>query len=429
MNHPATIPFLVYGDKNGNIRDFPDLKMAGMSNSRFFLPEKKDIIELPKGSELFVLPGRLPIGCNPTSGEPFLFPADPDDPKKSIQAVAAFMAPAHTSTFNAAYQSKDDSAPLLPLFAYSSVGWYDDRFWVTAFRSDMDKRQDLDQFNQRVIQRNTTQKLKQYRSNRLVQHLGKCCLTYGCPAARNYFLNRWEAPLPTSPSCNARCVGCISLQPSGCCSSTQERINFVPTVREITEIGIPHLEYADQAIISFGQGCEGEPLLQSELIGEAIKTIRKKSSKGTINLNSNSSIPSSIEKLAQAGLDSLRVSLNSSQESFYNRYYRPTNYCFNDVKESISIMKKHGRFVSLNYFILPGVTDSFDEFNSLRKLLTNCKPDLIQLRNLNMDPLWYLNTIKFPQDSKSMGMRLWLKSLKQEFPALRFGYFNPSLSQ
>jgi len=426
--HPRKIPHLVYADQNGNITDFPHLKMAGMSNASYFMPTTKDIIELPEGSELFVLPGRLPIGCDPTTGEPLLFDTNPNDPSQKIQAVAAFMAPAHTAIFNAAYLTKDKNAPLLPLFAYSSVGWLDDRFWVTGFRSDIDTRQDLSGFNQSTIEIKTKNQLKRFQDNRLIQHLGKCCLTYGCPAARNFFLGRWEAPLPTSSSCNARCVGCISLQPSGCCPSTQERIGFIPTVKEIIQIGVPHLEEAEHAIVSFGQGCEGEPLLQAELISESIRQMRKRSGKGTINLNSNASLPASIEKLARSGLDSLRVSLNSCQEIFYNHYYRPTNYCFDDVKESIQIMKKHGRFVSLNYFILPGVTDSYDEFHSLCRLLSSCRPDLIQLRNLNMDPEWYLKTIKFPESNESMGILEWLKELKKGFPHLRFGYFNPALA-
>lgn len=428
MIHPDEIPYLIYGDENGEIRDFPHLKMAGMGNRHFSMPQTEDIIELPEGSELFVLPGRLPVGCDPYTGEPLLFRQNPDSPEKTIQAVAAFMAPAHTAIHNAAYQTDDTNAPTLPLFAYTSVGWYDDRFWVTGFRSDIEKRQDIDQFNQQAIQKKTKQKLKLFKNNRLIQHLGKCCLTYGCPAARNYFLGRWEAPLPTSPACNARCLGCISLQPSGCCPATQDRISFTPTPIEITQIAVGHLEQADRAIVSFGQGCEGEPLLQAELIAEAIQLIRKKCNRGTINLNSNSSLPENIQKLALAGLDSLRVSLNSSQEIYYNRYYRPTNYCLENVKESIKIMKRHKRFVSLNYFILPGFTDTPEEFDSLCHLLFECRPDLIQLRNLNIDPEWYLNTIEFPTESKSIGIRTWLDMLKKKFPVLQFGYYNPFLA-
>lgn len=426
MIHPEQIPSLVIADADGNITDFPDLSMAGMSGGRYVSPTLEDLIPLPEGSELFALPQRLPIGCDPETGEPLLLEENPYSPQKSVQAVAAFMAPAHTAIYNSAFQTCA-GAPTLPLFAYTAVGWYDNRFWITAFRSDMDKRQDCDQYKQATVTRNTKRILKDKRDNRLIQHLGKCCLTYGCPAARNYFLGRWEAPLPTSPQCNARCVGCISLQESGCCPSTQDRISFVPSPKEISQMAIPHLQHAPDAIVSFGQGCEGEPLLQADVLAKAIQLIRKNTTRGTINLNSNASLPDAVAKLADSGLDSLRVSLNSVQESYYNRYYRPKGYTFEDVKASIRAMKERNLFVSLNYFILPGITDSEQEFSTLCKFIESLGPDFIQLRNLNMDPEWYLRTIGAAPEQPTLGIRAWFAALQKRFPALKFGYFNPSL--
>ena len=283
------------------------------------------------------------------------------------------------------------------------------------------------QFNQQTINRKTSKKLEKHKSNRLIQHLGKCCLTYGCPAARNYFLERWEAPLPTSPTCNARCIGCISLQASGKCSATQDRIQFVPTAAEICGVAIPHLQTAEKAIVSFGQGCEGEPLLQTETIEHAIRNIRKKTDRGTINLNSNASMPDKVKRLVDSGLNSLRVSINSAQENYHTSYYRPQGFSLSDVCKSIQVMKEADAFVSLNYFILPGVTDSENEFNALRNILTTFKPDRIQLRNLNMDPEWYLRCITYDHSVKSMGMREWLSKIKTEFPELQFGYYNPPI--
>ena len=138
MIHPAKQPSLVYADALGNITDFQDLYAAGMSGGSFQLPPKSDFIPLPEGSELFVLPGRLPIGCDLKTGAPLLLEEDPYSGKE-IQAVAAFMSPAHTATLNSAYQTTE-SAPRLPLFAYTAVGGYDERFWVTAFSSDNDIR-------------------------------------------------------------------------------------------------------------------------------------------------------------------------------------------------------------------------------------------------------------------------------------------------
>lgn len=425
--HPHETPSLVYANQQGEIKNFPGIHMAGRSGNFFFKPAPEELIPLPEGSELFLLPERTPIGISPENETPVLLHNDPDNPREKIQAVAAFMAPAHTAIHSAAYEPERDDLPPLPLFAYTAVGWHDGRFWVSAFRSDPDCRQDAGYFDSEKIKKKTIRKLEKNSGNRLIQHLGKCCLTYGCPAARNYFLGRWEAPLPTSPTCNARCVGCISLQPSGCCPATQDRINFIPKVSEIADIAVTHLKQAQQGIVSFGQGCEGEPLLQASLLAKAIRTIRSGTENGTINLNSNASLPDKVALLAGAGLDSLRVSLNSARETCHDLYYRPVNFSLEDVRASIDAMKQAGKFVSLNYFILPGFTDDPDEFAALCKLIEKHRPDFIQLRNLNMDPDWYLETVKYQPSSPPMGILAWFSELKKLFPALRFGYFNPPL--
>lgn len=429
MKRPDRMPSLVYANDKGEIVELPDIEMAGMSGLSVIRPRSSDLIPLPDGSELFTLPGRYPVGIDTKSNSFIKLTEDPFDQDKPVNAVAAFIAPAHTSILSAAYEKFDRDAPVLPLFAYTAVGWMDGQFWVAAFRCDPDVRQDADQYIQRTVKAKTNRHLKRFPDNRLIQHLGNCCLSYGCPAARNYFLGRWEAPIPTSPACNAACVGCISLQPSGCCPATQDRISFVPTVEEIVEIAVPHLSAAPMPVVSFGQGCEGEPLLQFKTIEKAIVRMRLQTLKGTINLNSNSSMPDRIDRLAAAGLDSLRVSMNSARKDKYTLYYRPRGFSFDDVKDSIRVMKRRGKFVSLNYFILPGFTDDPAEMTAFFDLVEDCKPDMVQLRNLNMDPEWYLAAVQHKPSAKPIGIRNWLKKLKKEFPFLRFGYFNPHLER
>lgn len=425
--HPDRIPSLLFADGAGQIKDFPALQMAGRSGRNFFRPAPADLIPLPQGSDIFVLPGRLPVGIDPDSGTPLLLAENPDDPGEGLQAVAAFMPPAHTAIHWAAFEKTGSNPPPLPLFAYTAVGWLHGRFWVSAFRSDPDQRQETNRFRPEKLQRRTEQWLYTHPQNRLIQHLGKCCLTYRCPAAINYFLQKHEAPLPCSPVCNARCLGCISLQPSGCCPSTQDRITFVPSPAEIAEIAVPHLERVTKGVVSFGQGCEGEPLLQAETMEKAIRLIRGKSARGTINLNSNASLPEAVARLAHAGLDSLRASLNSAQLLYHQRYYRPNGFSLEEVRQSIKVMKQQGRFVSLNYFILPGVSDDPEEFAALCELIEETGPDFIQLRNLNMDPDWYLDGIGFSASAPALGIPAWLRALKKRFPGLGFGYFNPAL--
>ena len=91
-------------------------------------------------------------------------------------------------------------------------------------------------------------------------------------------------------------------------------------------------------------------------------------------------------------------------------------------------MKSMGGFVSINYFVLPGFTDDQAEWDTLRRLIDATELDLIQLRNMNIDPLWYLNRLGFQPDGKQIGVRKMIESLKREFPQVRLGYFNPSVN-
>ena len=315
----------------------------------------------------------------------------------------------------------------MPLFAYTAVGWLNGGFVVPAVRIDSDRRQDFCNFDPKLIERNARRRMKAERENRLLLHFGRCALTYGCPAAKNLFMNRWEAPLPSSPECNARCIGCISRQEGTGLKATQERIDFVPSPEEISGVAVPHLQNAPRAVVSFGQGCEGEPLLQAAVIEASIRTIRKATGRGTINLNTNGSLPEAVEKLCLAGLQSIRVSMNSARPQYYEKYFRPKGFSFEHARRSISVVKANGGFASINYFVLPGFTDQKSEWTALRKLISETRLDLIQMRNLNIDPEWYLDILKPDLREEKLGVSRLISMIREEFPNLRLGYFNPPL--
>ncbi|MGD0397504.1 MAG: radical SAM protein [Syntrophobacteraceae bacterium] len=419
-------PAIVYADVNGSIYDWPALEMAGASANTWQRPRSAELIPLPEGSELFLLPERLPVGFNRKGGRFEPMPSDPFDPAKPVRAVAAFISPAFTRLYSPAYRA-NARAPLLPLFAYTAVGWLNGGFVVPAVRIDSDQRQDFRNFDPKLIERNAGGRMRAERENRLLQHLGRCALTYGCPAARNLFMNRWEAPLPASPECNARCIGCISRQDGTGLCATQDRIAFVPTPDEICGVAIPHLEKAPRAVVSFGQGCEGEPLLQAKTLDASIRMMRKATGRGTINLNTNGSLPDAVEKLCRAGLQSIRVSINSARPEYYERYFRPKGYSFEHARRSISVVKTNGGFASINYFVLPGFTDQQSEWNALRELISETRLDLIQMRNLNIDPDWYLDKLRVNLSEKKIGIQRLISQIRDEFPDVRLGYFNPPL--
>jgi len=229
--------------------------------------------------------------------------------------------------------------------------------------------------------------------------------------------------MPTSPVCNANCVGCISLQPSGKCSASMERLSFVPTVDEIAELAIDHLTRAPEAFISFGQGCEGEPLLQTPTLEGAIKKILSAAPGATINLNTNASYPDAVKRLCDAGLSSIRVSLNSARTDVYMNYFRPKNYTFSDVLQSLRAASDAGIYVMINLLVFPGITDQEGEVESLIQLLKTNNVRLIQWRNLNIDPYYYLEVVGYPE-KPGIGILKMMNIVKQELPEIQFGYFN-----
>jgi len=415
-------PFLLYSDGEGNIYEDETLYAVGRAGWDAFPVESDQWIELPQGGNLYELPGRRGIGIDVETGEMRLC--------EKGWAVAAFIPPAYTGLFIAAYETMPD-APTLPLFCYTAVGWMNEKNYVPAVRIEKDIRQEAAGFDDTKVKEGTSHLLQAYPENRLVKHLMEnCCMTYHCPAARNFSLGRWECPVPTSPACNANCIGCISFQPEEeTIVSTQDRLTFKPMAEEIVEFTVPHLINAPFPIISFGQGCEGEPLLMWETIKESIIEIRKHTSRGSININTNGSKPAAVDALCKAGLNSMRVSTNSAQKHIYEAYYRPNNYAFEDIIESLKVMRSYGGWTSINYFVFPGITDSEAEYEALRKLISDTDLNMIQWRNFNIDPDWYMGKIGMTDTGDMLGVKQMMDLIQEEFPNLKFGYFNPPMER
>jgi MoaA/NifB/PqqE/SkfB family radical SAM enzyme len=157
--------------------------------------------------------------------------------------------------------------------------------------------------------------------------------------------------------------------------------------------------------------------------------MRKHTSKGSININTNGSKPAAVRALCEAGLNSIRVSTNSARKSIYEAYYRPNNYSFEDIIESLKVVRSYGGWTSINYFVFPGMTDSVEEYEALRNLIMETDLLMIQWRNFNIDPDWYLGRIGFYETGEILGVKQLMQLIHEEFPHLKFGYFNPPIER
>jgi len=416
-------PKLLFADENGTIYDHPFLEMLGCSGSALVRPDVETLTVLPDMSRLYFHPGCPPYAWDPRQEKIVLLDHTTIGKRRvRCSAVSTFIQQGWVRLLLPAMDYSDQKE-ILPMWAYSAVGLDGEQYCAPAFEIDSNHRWNPDRFDDRELLPQVEKLRARYDGNRLVEHLERCATQYHCFAAKNFFLRRWEAPMPTSPHCNAGCIGCISLQPSQSCPAPQSRIDFVPTREELIGPFSDHLNEAADPIISFGQGCEGEPLLQGDLLCEVIAAIRSRTGKGTINLNTNGSLPSIIPKLCDSGLDSIRISINSARQELYDRYYHPGGYSFQDVSDSIRESSRRGIFTMINYLVFPGVSDAADEFDALCRLVEKTEPNLIHFKNLNIDPAMYLERMGAGSDP-GLGINRVKELLIDKFPDLQFGYFN-----
>jgi len=378
---------------------------------------------MPKFSKLFFIPDCPPVGIDPSTGEyRTVSQIEIDGSIIDCYAVAAFLEPGLVRSHLPAVDYSPKSY-VLPMWAYTAVGFKDERYWAAGFRIEYNHKWDPRNYDDRELVPAIKEYKREHGSVPLVEHLINCATMSHCFAAKNLFFKRWEAPIPVSQTCNAACLGCLSLQPDKSCEASHQRISFRPSREEIVTLAVEHLKTALEPIVSFGQGCEGEPLTEHKLIADSIKEIRRKTGKGTINLNTNGSWPERIRELARSGLDSIRISLNSARAEFYLAYYCPRKYDFTDVVSSISMSREMGLYTMINYLVFPGITDQEEEIEALRHLIKETGVNFIHLKNLDIDPQFYME--KMPvSNSSAVGMKEMVALLDEEFPGLELGYFN-----
>jgi pyruvate-formate lyase-activating enzyme len=380
---------LAYTDARGRI--YFDETRSPLADGGVERPPRRDeLIPAPAGTVTTMLPGRMPLLAG--SGV-----------AARRTALAVLLPAGYTRLLLPAYRSRAE-APPLPLFGYTFACVLDDELYVAATRTDESEDWTPRYFGEGELEALLRARQAEDPRNRTLAQLAVCSRDYGCFTAQNVFLARGEAALPVSPKCNAACVGCISeLAPDAGMPSPQTRVTFEADAGDLARIAIRHLERVPDGIVSFGQGCEGEPLLRVTTIVRAIEQIRAARPNGTINLNTNGSLPKSLNRLIDAGLQAVRISLNSFRREVYAAYYRPTGYDLDDVLASIALATDRGLRVSLNLLTHPGVTDERTEIETLERFLRAHPVAMVQTRTLNIDPERYFAQVGRP--TEPLGMR------------------------
>jgi pyruvate-formate lyase-activating enzyme len=338
-----------------------------------------------------------------------------------VTAMSVALPLGFTRALLPAYETGPE-APALPLYGYTAAAWDGEHIVAAALPTDSLESWGAATHGDANVRAGIAARVAEFGETALLRQLMRCATEYGCYTAQNAFLRAGEAAIPVSPACNARCIGCISAQDPGAgFASAQERVRSTPSSDEIVALAVAHLDGGGD-IVSFGQGCEGEPLLAAPRIAHAVREIRSRTSAGVVHCNTNASSPRALALLIDAGLQSVRVSLNSARAAAYAAYYRPRGYCFDDVRRSLQVASDAGISISLNLLTHPGVTNDADEIESFDRLLRDFSISMVQTRTLNVDPAEYFAAVGRPA-RPTTGMAAWLARLASEFPTVRIGNF------
>jgi wyosine [tRNA(Phe)-imidazoG37] synthetase (radical SAM superfamily) len=414
---------LLFADAAGKVMEHPYL-LATIRTGEELHPADGDAILLPPSGRLVQLPGRLPVGIHPRTGQWEVVREVTIAGRSFIpRSVGALLPPGYTRT--ALPGEVMANGPILPQWAYAAAAWGPQGAMVWGLRTDRRRHWDLTRFSTKQLPQVVADRLRESPTNRVLHQLKRCALVYRCVTSQNIFYGRDEGAIPASMACNARCVGCISEQPEDGPPASHERLRDGPSSEEMGDVGGRHLaEATGRTMVSFGQGCEGEPLTRYRQIASAIQSMRARTARGSININTNGSMPDALDALFRVDLDAVRISLNSAVKDLYEAYYQPIGYGWEDVEASIAVARKRRAYLALNLLTFPGVTDRQGEVEALAELVRKHRIDQVQTRSLCIDPMQYLKVAHARGGGGSaIGIAAMLNRLKKAWPRLIIGNF------
>ena len=406
------MPRLLVAAPDGSLDTAPQVVAAARSGQRLVPLTAVDLVPLPAEATLAHLPGRAALGLGGGGEVTEVAGALP---------VAAVLPVGWLRTLLPASRPHP-GAPRLPLFGYTAVAEHQGTIMAAALHTDRLGWWRPAEFRRADLGKAVAAARAALPGNRIVDQLAVCALEHNCYTAQNTFHRRHEGALPASPACNADCLGCISLQSDGAAPAPQPRMAYAPTAKELADLAVYHLGGAQARIVSFGQGCEGEPLTRPDALGEATAIIRGRFPEATVHVNTNGSSPDALRRLIGAGCNSVRVSAISFTDDVFRAYYRPAGYGLDEVVECGRLMRVAGGQVCLNLLTVPGLTDAPEELERTVRACRDMGVHQVQWRSLNVDHDWLLAVLPETM-GEGIGMRAAVGRLRAALPGLRHGNF------
>src|SRR2546429_2521427 len=154
----SSVVCLLYSTPQGEIYEEPSLQALAFGE----IPLREaDLIALPDGATLSMMPNRLAVGQK-RSGERQVLA------KSRRWAVAALLPIGYTRTLLPAYEKLPDTDPL-PFFGYSAVAGVNGHLYVAALKTDDPRKWHSRAFNRQKLERLVREKQENYPHNRIIE--------------------------------------------------------------------------------------------------------------------------------------------------------------------------------------------------------------------------------------------------------------------
>jgi len=145
------LPFYALCDSKGRIFEHPRFRMAGFSGNALPLWKKRISFPCPNSASFFFIPDCPPVGMDPETGQyRTVTKVKVHGATERCYGVAAFLEPGLVRSHLPAadYRPK---AYLLPMWAYTAVGFREGRYWAAGFRIEYNPKWDPRHYDDRKL--------------------------------------------------------------------------------------------------------------------------------------------------------------------------------------------------------------------------------------------------------------------------------------
>lgn len=336
-------------------------------------------IPLPPQARVVPLPDRDAVGID-RQGRPRTLGA-------GRWAVGAILGPGHLRTWLPACIGRDDAIPLEAL-GYAAVAAGVDGALVVAAVATGEGPTPAPP-SEAVLAAAITAGLRAHPSSGALRQLARRAREHSDAGAAAVFLGQGDGPLPVGG----------------------DRI----TAADLADIAAAHLAGGGTGV-TFGLTGDGDPLERPRVVAEAAGRIREKNPTARIGVRTNAAVAAAIARVAEAGVDTLIVSLASARAETYERLHPARDVRWPDVRGGIRQAVASGLSVTIELLVLPGLTDRSEEADALVGLLRELPSgSALRLRDLAADP--YL-VLRANPGSEPLGIEALLARLRLEAPAM-----------